>query len=330
MAYELDIFVRQQIFLEAVKNDEATKFNDMRTAVITVLTSLLLSSGYDSFADMPRRTLNGLIAKANKRLTSKFKKIGSGIMRRMRDIMMAEITVSGDLFGRYAGRQSPVTLRQASTNRRKLWASLTNGLIPGSGTTPAQLLSTFFTSSLRDVGSTVRRAFADGLSPQDALRAIRGTAANGFKDGLINKFRNHYSAMTDTLIQHVSSFVHGVLGKLVSDEYEWVSVIDSATTDVCRSRDGKVYKWGKGPMPPAHYRCRSTTKPYRAEEPTSVQSFFSWLSGQPASVQDELVGRAQGVAVRAGTMGASDFPRFASNRRLTPGQYIAKRDVMLT
>ena len=44
-------------------------------------------------------------------------------------------------------------------------------------------------------------------------------------------------------------------------QVEWVSVLDSSTTDYCRGQDGKKYKIGSGPRPPAHYNCRSVTRP---------------------------------------------------------------------
>lgn len=44
-------------------------------------------------------------------------------------------------------------------------------------------------------------------------------------------------------------------------QVEWVSVLDSHTTDYCRGQDGKLYDVGVGPRPPAHYNCRSITRP---------------------------------------------------------------------
>jgi SPP1 gp7 family putative phage head morphogenesis protein len=44
-------------------------------------------------------------------------------------------------------------------------------------------------------------------------------------------------------------------------QVEWVSVLDSSTTDYCRGQDGKLYDVGSGPRPPAHYNCRSITRP---------------------------------------------------------------------
>lgn len=45
------------------------------------------------------------------------------------------------------------------------------------------------------------------------------------------------------------------------EQVEWVSVLDSHTTDYCRGQDGKIYNIGQGPRPPAHYNCRSITQP---------------------------------------------------------------------
>src|SRR3546814_10812384 len=42
-------------------------------------------------------------------------------------------------------------------------------------------------------------------------------------------------------------------------EYRWVSTLDGRTTSQCRSLDGKVFTIGKGPRPPIHMNCRSTT-----------------------------------------------------------------------
>ena len=45
------------------------------------------------------------------------------------------------------------------------------------------------------------------------------------------------------------------------EQVEWVSVLDGQTTNYCRGKDGKRYKVGDGPRPPAHYNCRSLTQP---------------------------------------------------------------------
>jgi SPP1 gp7 family putative phage head morphogenesis protein len=49
--------------------------------------------------------------------------------------------------------------------------------------------------------------------------------------------------------------------KEIIKEVEWVSVLDSRTTDYCQEQNGKRYKVGQGPRPPAHFNCRSIVQP---------------------------------------------------------------------
>ena len=45
------------------------------------------------------------------------------------------------------------------------------------------------------------------------------------------------------------------------NHYEWISTLDSRTSDICIGLDGNIYPVGKGRLPPAHFNCRSTTAP---------------------------------------------------------------------
>lgn len=42
---------------------------------------------------------------------------------------------------------------------------------------------------------------------------------------------------------------------------QWVSILDSGTTDYCRGQDGNIYPINEGPRPPAHFGCRSDIIP---------------------------------------------------------------------
>lgn len=54
------------------------------------------------------------------------------------------------------------------------------------------------------------------------------------------------------------------------EEYEILSTLDIRTSDICRQKDGKVYKLSDKKIgvnyPPFHVRCRTTTVPYFAED----------------------------------------------------------------
>jgi len=42
---------------------------------------------------------------------------------------------------------------------------------------------------------------------------------------------------------------------------QWSSIMDTRTTEYCRSMDGKIFKKGEVLLPPAHFNCRSTVVP---------------------------------------------------------------------
>jgi len=122
----------------------------------------------------------------------------------------------------------------------------------------------------------------------------------------INELMTHRQAsQVDSLSKTTTNFISNAARSIVLQEnqalfigYEWVSVLDSRTTLICAGRDGNVYPMGKGPLPPAHWGCRSTTvqtvKPeFAAEKKTkgssrpSTSDFGVWLKRQPAGFQDE-------------------------------------------
>ena len=47
----------------------------------------------------------------------------------------------------------------------------------------------------------------------------------------------------------------------VTKRYRYVATLDSRTSPICRALDGKEFDYGKGPTPPQHFNCRSTTVP---------------------------------------------------------------------
>ena len=47
----------------------------------------------------------------------------------------------------------------------------------------------------------------------------------------------------------------------VTQKYRYVATLDSRTSAICASLDGQEFEYGKGPQPPVHFNCRSTTVP---------------------------------------------------------------------
>ncbi len=92
----------------------------------------------------------------------------------------------------------------------------------------------------------------------------------------------------------------------ITKKYRYVATLDTRTSAICRALDGKEFEYGKGPTPPQHFNCRSTTVPVidsdilpasttatRASKDGQVpinQSYGEWLSKQPRSVQADALG----------------------------------------
>jgi SPP1 gp7 family putative phage head morphogenesis protein len=92
----------------------------------------------------------------------------------------------------------------------------------------------------------------------------------------------------------------------ITPRYRYVATLDTRTSAICRALDGKEFEYGRGPMPPQHFNCRSTTVPVidpgilppsttatRASKDGQVpinQSYGEWLSKQPRSVQADALG----------------------------------------
>jgi SPP1 gp7 family putative phage head morphogenesis protein len=47
----------------------------------------------------------------------------------------------------------------------------------------------------------------------------------------------------------------------ITKKYRYVATLDSRTSSICAALDGQEFPYGKGPMPPQHFNCRSTTVP---------------------------------------------------------------------
>ena len=138
---------------------------------------------------------------------------------------------------------------------------------------------------------------ANRATPAEALAAIIGSPAgdrtpgqskdgkappiptpNGGLSALLNR---QGQAVTNTILQHVAAQTNFNTAKTVFDRYLWVSVLDDGTTLICRDRNGNVYVYGKGPLPPAHVGCRSSTIPFDGTGPVTMPTFKMWASGQP-------------------------------------------------
>ena len=180
-----------------------------------------------------------------------------------------------------------------------------------------------------------------GLSQNETqdqiIRRVRGTAANGYRDGVLEASRVQAAAVVRTTTANVSAQAREETYKSMSGVVkgvQWVATLDTRTCPICGPRDGQVYDLDdpKAPRPPAHWNCRCTTAPvlksYReiarlkpraaaevsegtrasmdGQVPDAV-TWKEWVDKQPAGRQDEIFGASRAKLYRSGRVDAKDL-----------------------
>ena len=191
---------------------------------------------------------------------------------------------------------------------------------------------------------SVRQAVVTGQTTQALVRDLKGDgqAITGSMRAPIEQIRS----VARTGAQSVANAIQdSQLQENPAVEFvEFVATLDSRTSPVCRATDGNVYKKGSHPVPPLHFRCRSTITafiPGREEGSRSmtmlvedengrVKSYGAYSpaikgrlserqeallrknqSGKPPSYEEWL--RAQPAAAQDGILGRRNGAKFRAN-----------------
>jgi SPP1 gp7 family putative phage head morphogenesis protein len=187
------------------------------------------------------------------------------------------------------------------------------------------------------VTGAIRMGYVQGETNQQLINRIRGTKALQYSDGLLAISKRNAEAVVRTGIQHAASVARLETWNTNSDVvtgYEIVATLDSRTSTQCKSLDGRTFKLGKGPLPPFHIRCRTTTAATldaryafldddatRASKDGYVSAettYYDWLKGQSAEFQDVALGPTRGKLFRDGGLSAKRFAELQLDRRFMP------------
>jgi len=113
------------------------------------------------------------------------------------------------------------------------------------------------------------------------------------------------------------------VGKAVFLLEQFVAILDSRTTKLCRGLDGNRYKLGEGPVPPLHLNCRSNrvlVLPEALGGPLyDPGEYGDWVRRQPFAAQVLLMGASRAGGVRDGKVDPGGFMDYGA-RPTTLGQ----------
>lgn len=153
------------------------------------------------------------------------------------------------------------------------------------GMYPNDLISMIKSSLIVKIKTAMISANADDIKIEELKQIIYGTRELNYKDGKLNEVLEIASKNLKSLIQHVTVSTQEDIESKLFRYYQWVSVMDSRTSEICRGRNKNIYVYGKGPIPPAHFNCRSKIMFLESKQNEDLPTYDEWLKDQPESIQ---------------------------------------------
>lgn len=325
---------RHSVFLERLKSGEVKRFEPFLKEMDASLRERL--SRVD-LTDFQRGRLNALVNEVQSLLSEIMGRYENALTQSLMEISEYESGFEARSLEKVLTGSYEVAIPAAEQIR----AAVLSVPLSVRGSDGGKLLDSFIKDWSRSevvaISNKVRQGFFEGQTTQEVIRAIRGTKVRRFNDGLLSVTSRHAEAITRTALQHAASVARQETWKANEDlvtGYRWVATLDSRTTIQCQSLDGKVFKTGKGPVPPVHVYCRSSTvaelsskyawlneDATRASKDGYVNadlSYYDWLKKQPASFQNETLGASRAKLFREGGLSSEEFARLNLNRNFQP------------
>lgn len=279
----LDATVRHQIKLLRFSNGEAQKAAEILAESDAELMALLRAGELTEFSEARLRSLLGEVRKLRQAVADK---LGQELGSDMEGLAKAE----SDWESAMLEGATPVAVSWASVSPAVLKAVAGS---PINGVPLEGWLGKMAVNDVARVEQQMRLGILAGETNDQLVARIRGTKANGYKDGVLDVTRREAEMIARTAANHVSTSARQATWDANSDiirGVRWVATLDGRTSPVCQSRDGHVYPIDKGPRPPAHPNCRSTVAPVLAGEE---------IVGDRPTVRDTRTRREREVDFRA-------------------------------
>lgn len=329
-----DIAVQRQVLLERFKANQVRTYTKTLRKVDATIRAQLAGP---NLTDFRRSRLNKQLLSLKAALMGDFQEYIDALNVEMKKLGKVSADLEAGTINAYA---PGVDIATPSTNQ--IWAAVTTEPLSMTGPTGAPLLESFMAnwaeSDADMVTAAVRQGYLLGETNAQISARIRGTSALNYADGVLAANRQHADTVTRTAIQHVANTARSAVWAANDDiieEYEIVATLDSKTTVTCRSMDGKRFPVGKGPTPPFHPNCRTTTVAVLKgefgrlleEEGTRAsvngqvpagETYYEWLKRQKPSFQDLALGPTRGQLFRDGGLSVERFAALQLGKNFQP------------
>lgn len=332
-----DAEIRHQVFLERLKTGEVAKFAPFLKEMDLVIRDRLSRS---ELTDFSRDRLERLLEKVDELLLDILDRYKEELKADLVDIAQYEATFEASALRQVSGSLFEAVVPAISQIR----SAVLNNPLSVRGADGGKLLDPFIqdwaSNERARVVNAIRQGFFEGQTNSQIVKAIRGTRALQYKDGILAITDRNASTIVRTAVQHVATQARMETLKENSDVVvgvKWVSTLDQRTSNQCKSLDGTVFPLDSGPRPPLHPNCRSsvialtrlselfskgaTRAAKGAEGRGQVDarlSYYDWLQSQPDSFQDAALGKTRAKLFRDGGLSPERFADLQLGRNFKP------------
>jgi SPP1 gp7 family putative phage head morphogenesis protein len=331
----IQIANRQQVLLEQLKSGQARDFLSVFTDISDQIRDVLKGLDVSTLDELSRTKLDSVIRELeniqSSLLDAQINKFQEGTGELAHYIAELEVKVLKSV----ASKQLAKTI--AKPKAEKVAAEVLKRPVQATGDKLEGFLDNWSKSAIRRTSNAVRVAYEQGKTVPEVVSQLLGTQRLRYKDGVMEISRKQATTVVRTAVQHVASTARAVTYEENADlveGYQWVSTLDKKTTAQCRALDGQEFELGKGPMPPIHHNCRSTTTPSLIKEfdfldkgatrssqdgyVDADMSYYDWLKTQDQAFQDQVLGTTRGKLFRDGGLSVERFTELQLDKNFDP------------
>lgn len=283
-----EALVRHQLYLEGLKADQSVKFTRVALAIEQEIKRLLARVGSQTLDEIPYTLYKTIERQMKASMISTLNKYDVELYEFLKAFVVVERSLFVDLFSTLT--TAPIGKLKQARPAADIYAEAMVATLGANGVKPTDFIKQARASAVQQVVNEFKRSRVNGDTKEQFSEKVLGTKANSYRDGTLQKVVNQTKAVTNTVVQHLSINTNSEVASQAFPEYEWVSVLDDKTTEICRSRDGKRYPYGKGPLPPAHVNCRSSCMPVDADAGAVdyLDTLTKWAKATPETILKDI------------------------------------------
>lgn len=332
----LDHEVDRRRYSESILRRLIAVLNRSDARLVAQLTEALLQVERSTFTVERLETLLGAVRATN---ADAYRAVFSQLERELREVAEVEALAAGSTLRAAVPAAVAVHAPVVSVPVETVYAAALAR--PFQGRLLAGWAANVEAGRMTAIRNAVRAGFVEGRTTAEVIRAIRGTRALGYADGLLDRPRRELATIVQTALSHTAQMARRESYRANADliaAVQWVSTLDNRTSAECAIRDGLQYTpegqplghaipWLEGPGR-LHFNCRSVDVPVlkswrelgidAAELPAGTRAsmdgqvpaettYGEWLLRQSAARQDEIMGPGRGELLRLGRLKLPDF-----------------------